>query len=147
MNNNDIQKQLIKLRRNKKILWLGILFLVLVIFWILVSIFATTKTSVISPELRELSKPFISRLESKVFDEILTQQIFSEEELSSFPIFILDQTVYDDNKLINIIHEETESSSMPGNNTSFWENDLVDSSEEQEASEAANIVSVPALRD
>ena len=86
-NNNDIQKQLAKLRRNKKLLWLGVLFLVLIILWILVSIFATTKTSTISQELRDLSKAFVPRLESKVFDEILTKRAISEEELARFSIF------------------------------------------------------------
>lgn len=99
-NNNDIQKQLAKLRRNKKLLWLGVLFLVLIILWILVSIFATTKTSTISQELRDLSKAFVPRLESKVFDEILTKRAFSEEELASFSIFIVDKNNVDSDEVI-----------------------------------------------
>lgn len=90
MAENNIQKQLIRLRRNKKFLWFGILFLVLVIIWILTSIFATTKTSTISQELRDLAKPFVPRLESKVLDEILVKRVFSDEELSNFSIFVLD---------------------------------------------------------
>lgn len=100
MNNNDIQKQLAKLRRNKKLLWLGILFLVLIILWILVSIFATTKTSTISQELRDLSKSFVPRLESKVFDEILTKRAFSDEELAGFSIFIIDKNNVDGDEVI-----------------------------------------------
>jgi len=107
MNNNDIQKQLAKLRRNKKFLWLSILFLVLIIFWILVSIFATTKTSVISQELRDLSKSFVPRLESKVFDEILIKRSFSDEELNSFSVFVLDKNNVDgDNVVIDIMAAE-----------------------------------------
>ena len=89
--NNSISKQLNKLRRDKRFLWLGILFFVLVTFWILLSLFATTKTSSISPELQILAKPFVPRLESKVFDEILLKRFFSEEELSRFSIYILDK--------------------------------------------------------
>ena len=91
MNNNDIQKQLAKLRRNKKFLWLGILFFVLVVLWILVSIFATTKTSVISKELRDLSQSFVPRLESKVFDEIADKRAFTKEELALFSIFVFNK--------------------------------------------------------
>ena len=112
MNNNDIQKQLAKLRRNKKLLWLGILFLVLIILWILVSIFATTKTSTISQELRDLSKSFVPRLESKVFDEVLTKRAFTEEELASFSIFIRDKNNVDsDEAIIDIMSplQETEN--------------------------------------
>lgn len=99
MSENNIQKQLVKLRKNKKLLWLGILFLVLVIMWILVSIFATTKTSTISQELRDLSKPFVPRLESKVFEEILTQRAFSDEELAYFSIFVINKDESDGNKV------------------------------------------------
>lgn len=97
MSENNIQKQLAKLRRNKKLLWLGILFLVVTILWILVSIFATTKTSSISQELRELSKPFVPRLESKIFDEILSKRTFSAGELDSFSIFIIDKNNVESN--------------------------------------------------
>lgn len=100
MNETNIQKQLTKLRRNKKFLWLGVLFLVLVIIWILTSIFATTKTSTISQELRDLSKPFVPRLESKAFDDILAKRAFSDEELAAFSIFIVDKNNVDSNEVI-----------------------------------------------
>lgn len=104
MNNNDIQKQLAKLRRNKKLLWLGILFLVLIILWILVSIFATTKTSSISKEQIELSKSFVPRLESKVFDEILAKRAFSDEELAYFAVFVIDKDdVRSEGKIVDIM--------------------------------------------
>lgn len=99
MNSNDIQKQLAKLRRDKRLLWLGILFFVLVVLWILVSIFATSKTSSVSPELKNLAKSFVPRLESKLFDEILPKRNFSEEELSAFPIYIFDKKSSDKNSV------------------------------------------------
>jgi hypothetical protein len=90
MNNNDIQNQLAKLRRNKKLLWLAIMFFVLVISWILLSIFVTTKTSSVSQELRNAAQSFVPRLESQVFEEILDKRAFSEAELSFFPIYVFD---------------------------------------------------------
>lgn len=100
MNNNDVQKQLAKLRRNKKFLWLGILFFVLVVLWILVSVFSTTKTSVISKELRDLSKSFVPRLESKVFDEIASKRAFTQEELALFSIFAFNKSELEENSAI-----------------------------------------------
>lgn len=96
-------QQLNKLRRDKKFLWLGVLSFVLVTFWILLSIFATTKTSSISPELQTLAKSFVPRLESKVFDDILLKRPFSQEELANFPIYILNKKdIEGEVKLIDI---------------------------------------------
>ena len=106
LKNNELNRQLNKLRRNKKLLWLGVLFLVLIILWILVSIFATSKTSSISPELRELAKSFVPRLESKVFTEIADQRAFSAEELNDFSIFVFDQDeVTKDTILVDIMQK------------------------------------------
>lgn len=92
MNNSDVQKQLAKLRRDKKLLWLAIMFFVSVILWILLSIFVTTKTSSISQELKNAAKSFVPRLESQVFEEILDKRAFSEAELSFFPIYVFDSS-------------------------------------------------------
>lgn len=104
MNTDDVKKQLAKLRRDKRLLWLGILFFVIVVFWILASIFATSRTSSVSAELRELAKPFVPRLESKIFDEIMSKRLFSVEELSSFPIYVFDKKNLDGSSpMIDII--------------------------------------------
>lgn len=97
MPTSELQKQLAKLRRDKKILWLGILFFVLVVLWILVSIFTTSRTSSISPELRKMALPFVPRLESKVFEEIMVKRVFTEEELSLFSIYVFDENSSSDN--------------------------------------------------
>ncbi len=126
MKNNDIQKQLAKLRRSKKLLWLGILFLVLIILWILVSLFATTKTSKISQEQMELSKSFVPRLESKVFDEISGKRIFSNEELASFSIFVLGQDEANGNSSlidITIVPDATNSTTQPAQLTKETDNE------------------------
>lgn len=95
MPSNDFQKQLSKLRRDKKILWLGVLFFVLVVLWILVGIFATTKTSSITPAQRELAKSFVPRLESRVFEEIMQKQLYDEGALGLFPIYVLQKNEAD----------------------------------------------------
>ena len=126
MSENNIQKQLVKLRKNKKLLWLGILFLVLVIMWILVSIFATTKTSTISQELRDLSKPFVPRLESKVFEEILAQRAFSDEELAYFSIFVVNKDKLSGDKvMIDIM-------SLPNNQEEAFQEEFLRVTEQEE---------------
>lgn len=91
MNQSDLQKQLAKLRRDKRLLWLGVLFFVIVVLWILISVFTVTKTSSISPELRELAKSFVPRLESKIFDEIILKKAYVAEDLGDFPIYIYNK--------------------------------------------------------
>lgn len=114
MNTDDIKKQLAKLKRDKRLLWLGILFFVMVVFWILASIFATSKTSSVSTELRELAKPFVPRLESKAFEEIMSKRLFSEDELSSFPVYIFDKKTTDGTSpMIDIIAPPQEQELMP----------------------------------
>ena len=90
MPQNNFEKQLTKLRRNKRALWVGILFFASVIMWIGVSLFSAQKKVRISQELRNLAAPLIPRLESAVFDELYQKRHFWEEELESFPIFIFD---------------------------------------------------------
>ncbi len=110
MKSNDIQKQLAKLRRDKRVLWLGILFFVLVVMWILLSIFTTSRTSSVSPQLRELAKSFVPRLESRVFEEILRKRAFDQGELQGFPIYIFDKKVGEAGlEKINVIDFITES--------------------------------------
>lgn len=131
MKNNDIQKQLAKLRRDKRVLWLGILFFVLVVMWILLSIFTTSRTSSVSQELRDLAKPFVPRLESRVFDEILRKRAFDQGELQNFPIYVFDKQVGEAGlEKVNIINTLEELEAEEG-----LEIDLADSQEASEATE------------
>lgn len=86
--NSELTKQLQRLRHQKNILWVGVLLFVLVVLWILVSIFTSSRTSSITAEQRELARPFIPRLESAVFDQILLRRPYDAGELGVFPIFI-----------------------------------------------------------
>ena len=91
MAQNNFEKQLIKLRRNKRALWVLVLFFAAVMMWIGASLFSAQKKVAISQELRDLAKPLIPRLESNVFDEIFQKRHFWEDEMLSFPIFIYDE--------------------------------------------------------
>lgn len=118
MANSEFQKQLSKLRRDKKILWFAILLFVLVVLWILTGIFATTKTSSITPELRELARPFVPRLESRVFEEIEAQEMIVDQELSFFPIYVFDRSnMGGEMRVVNIMDFVETSENEPNDNT------------------------------
>ena len=113
---NNFEKQLTKLRRNKRVLWVLVLFFAAVVMWIGVSLFSAQKKIAISQELRDLAKPLIPRLESKVFDELIQKRYFLKEEMAFFPIYIYDTEIGKKIQLNEIPSEEDligEFSDMP----------------------------------
>jgi len=83
-----LKQELNHLRRQKSVLWLGILFFVAVLVWTSFAIFGSQKKVKIDSRLIELAKPLIPRLGSEVFPQIEQQRYLSEEDLSSFPIYV-----------------------------------------------------------
>ncbi|MFA6814340.1 MAG: hypothetical protein GX943_02510 [Candidatus Pacebacteria bacterium] len=83
-----LKKELNRLRRQKSILWVGILFLLAVLIWTAVSILTSQKKVKIDQELTELAKPLVPRLDTEVFSLIEQKRALSDEELSSFPIYV-----------------------------------------------------------
>jgi len=83
-----LKQELNRLRRQKSILWAGILFFVAVLLWTIVSIFTSQKTVKIDRELTEMAKPIVPRLDASVFTIIEEKRALSDEELSSFPIYV-----------------------------------------------------------
>jgi len=83
-----LKQELNRLRRQKSILWAGILFLVAVLIWTGVSILTSQKKVKIDQELTELAKPLVPRLDVEVFSLIEQKRALSDEELSSFPIYV-----------------------------------------------------------
>lgn len=108
--NSELEKQLNRLRHQKNLLWLGILLFVLVILWILLSIFTSSRTSTITPELKELAKPFVPRLESNIFADIQGQRTYTQGEIGFFPIYVIDKDNLDaELKFVDITKELIES--------------------------------------
>ncbi len=83
-----LKQELNRLRRQKTILWVGILFLVAVLIWTAFSIFTSQRKVKIDPNLTELAKPLIPRLETSVFSIIEEKRFLSDEELENFPIYV-----------------------------------------------------------
>jgi len=83
-----LKQELNRLRRQKSILWAGILFLVAVLIWTAVSILISQKQVKIDQQLTELAKPLIPRLDVEVFSMIEEKRAITDEELSIFPIYV-----------------------------------------------------------
>jgi hypothetical protein len=83
-----LKQELNRLRRQKSILWAGILFLVAVLIWTAVSILTSQKQVKIDQQLTELAKPLIPRLDVEVFSMIEEKRAITDEELSIFPIYV-----------------------------------------------------------
>lgn len=83
-----LKQELNRLRRQKSILWLGILFLVAILIWTALSIFTSQRKVKIDQNLTELAKPLVPRLETSVFLIIEEKRLLSDEELKNFPIYV-----------------------------------------------------------
>ena len=87
-NNLSVEQELNRLRRNKLVLWVGILFLVAVLLWIAFSLVGSQRQVKIDKQLTELAKPLIPRLSGEVFEQIHGERQLTDEELSYFPIYV-----------------------------------------------------------
>ena len=83
-----LKQELNRLRRQKSILWAGILLLVAVLIWTAVSILTSQKKVKIDQQLTELAKPLVPRLDIDVFSMIEQKRALNDEELSFFPIYV-----------------------------------------------------------
>lgn len=88
--NKTLKKQLDKLRRNRRLLWLAILSFAIVFFWIVLSLSSSQNVLQIDAESKKMALQLIPRLETKTFDDLESKRIFYEEELYRFPIFTLN---------------------------------------------------------
>ncbi len=83
-----LKQELNRLRRQKSVLWAGILFLVAVLIWTAVSILTSQKKVKIDQDLTELAKPLVPRLDVGIFSMIEEKREMTDEELSVFPIYV-----------------------------------------------------------
>ena len=86
------QKQLNQLKKRKLFFVLIILVVVAIIIWVLVTIFAIDKHAEIDKEIEKVRKPLEVNINEELLSKLSTKQLFSEEELSNFPIYRLRST-------------------------------------------------------
>lgn len=85
----SFSKEISRIKNKQQMLTILILLFICLLFWIIVSLFSSQNSSKISPNVQEMARPFNPTLSTEVLDTLETKKVFSEEELSDFPIFII----------------------------------------------------------
>lgn len=103
---NKFERQLDKIKRQKKLLIALILFFVVILTWILASIFSSQARHAISPELVKLAEPLVPNLNRQLLEDLQRQEYFRDEELERFSIYaLLSERGEDAGRVIDIINE------------------------------------------
>lgn len=93
-------KEMNRLRTNQQLLTILVLLFICLIFWIIVSLFSSQTSSKISPDIKEMAKPFNPTLSTQVLDTLESKRVFSEEELANFPIYVIERDPLDQTERI-----------------------------------------------
>jgi len=105
---NKFERQLDQIKRQKKLFIALILFFVVILTWILVSIFASQTKQAIGPELIKLAEPLVPNLNTQLLDDLQEKRYFSDEQLEKFSIYVLlSERGEDAGKVTEIINQET----------------------------------------
>jgi hypothetical protein len=86
----DFQTQLKNLRLRKEVLVIMLFLLVIAVFWIGLSIFTSQRQTGISPEQQQLAQPLTPVLDTAVIDRLEQKRMYGPEELTDFPIFVVE---------------------------------------------------------
>jgi len=84
-----VQTQMAHIRGSQTLLSIFILLLISVLLWILISVFATFNTSQIPAETKKMATPLTPTLSDTIFASLQSKRVFSEDELRSFPIYVI----------------------------------------------------------
>lgn len=86
----DFQTQLKKLRYRKEVLVIMLFLLVIAVFWIALSIFTSQRQTGISSEQQQLAQPLTPVLDTAIIERLEQKRVYESEELSDFPIFLVE---------------------------------------------------------
>lgn len=89
----SFSKELSHLKTNQQLLTILILLFICMVFWIIISLFSSQTSTKITPEITEMAKPFNPTLSVEVLDTLENKKNFSDQELSNFPIYIIQKDV------------------------------------------------------
>ncbi len=87
MKKNSLTDQIKNLKHGQQLLASAILFLVLVLAWIFVGIFAGQQESKISPTLKKAALPLTPDLNEEILTELEEKRVYTEDELANFTIY------------------------------------------------------------
>lgn len=86
-NQNTIQSDIKKMRKNKQFLAILILLFIGLFFWVIVSLVTSQTSEKISPELTKLSAPLTPALDIATLEQIEQKRAYTPQELSQFTIY------------------------------------------------------------
>lgn len=76
-----------RLKHKRQVLTMFILLFIALIFWAIITLISSQKSTKIEADLLELAKPLTPVLKTEVLDTLETRRSFDDTELSSFSIF------------------------------------------------------------
>ncbi len=88
--NSGIAGQFSRLKYKQQLLAIFSLLLVCIFFWIAASLFSSQQKSKLTPELAKMAKPFNPVLKAELLDTVMSKKMYTQEELQSFSIFVLN---------------------------------------------------------
>lgn len=91
---------LFNLKRNQYILYVLILTLVVAFFWIAGSLFSSQRSTGVSAEIQRLAIPLNPNIDAEIFNQIQNKQVFQEDELFDFPIYMISRSEEDGSQQI-----------------------------------------------
>lgn len=81
--------KLLNLKRGQFLLYTALLFFVVVIFWVIISLFSSQNKSEISLELKKLAVPLNPNIDTQVLATIQNKRVYNPSSLSNFPIYMV----------------------------------------------------------
>ncbi|HQM15605.1 MAG TPA: hypothetical protein PLM16_00125 [Candidatus Woesebacteria bacterium] len=94
-----------KLQQERRLLFILIFSLVAIFLWVLTSIFSTRQNKKISAELVKLAEPLVPTLDQAVLERVSKKNIFTKEDLSRFPIYVLIQSELGDVQVVDVVNQ------------------------------------------
>ena len=89
---SPMHAELKKMKMSQQLLAILVLALVCVVFWVIVSLFNTSKESSISPQYKEAARALNPSLNRTVLERLENKRLFSEAELENFTIYRLTRS-------------------------------------------------------
>jgi hypothetical protein len=89
---SSYKTKLLNLKRSQYILYILILSLLMAFIWIGGTLLVSQKTSGITSEVRKAALPLNPNINVQTLVELEGKRVFAPEELSDFPIFMLDRS-------------------------------------------------------
>lgn len=105
---NKAAKQLEKIKSDKKMLIALVFALVAIFVWVAVSLLATSKKQLTSPDVTKLAEPLVPTLDQQVLEKLEAKRYFDSEELETFPIYALVELDSGDYTLVDVVSQSVQ---------------------------------------